>query len=111
MEICYVHIIYFFFSLKVCARRAVATATQCISASQASYSYNSNPATRATLSDDTKDLADHIPPLIDSIKANSEHPQDTCQQSELMYVAEVFLHVSRLIFSNPHSMAFDIFFK
>lgn len=59
-------------SVEVCARRVLETATQCISASQAGYFYNSNPAICATLGDGTKELADHILLIIDSSKANFE---------------------------------------
>ncbi|KAJ8935035.1 hypothetical protein NQ314_013060 [Rhamnusium bicolor] len=41
---------------------------------------------------DTHELAETIPPLVESIKANSQHPEDTNSQVELMYIAEVFLH-------------------
>lgn len=50
--------------------------------------------TREALKTDTHELVEQIPPLVDAIKANHETPQETTSQSELMYVAEVFLHVS-----------------
>ncbi|KAK4884901.1 hypothetical protein RN001_001172 [Aquatica leii] len=74
------------------ARRAVSTATQCISAAQASHSHNTNPATREALIVDSNELVEQIPPLVGAIKANNETPYETTTQSELMYVAEVFLH-------------------
>lgn len=46
---------------------------------------------------DTRELSNQIPPLVDAIKINSANPDDTNAQSELMYVAEVFLHVSLLL--------------
>lgn len=55
-------------------------------------------ATKETLRADTHELAEQIPPLINSIKATTEAPQDTSNQVELMYVAEVFLHVSFINF-------------
>ncbi|KAJ8958588.1 hypothetical protein NQ318_016309 [Aromia moschata] len=78
--------------VQVCAKKAVSSATQCITAAQASHSYNTNPATREALTQDTQELAETIPPLVESIKANSQYPEDTNSQVELMYIAEVFLH-------------------
>lgn len=100
--------------VQVCARRAVSTATQCISAAQASHPHNTNVATREALRVDTQDLSEQIPPLIDSIKANTDSPQDANNQSELMYVAEVFLHVSILFLilcSILHNSFFIFFFS
>ncbi|KAK9884059.1 hypothetical protein WA026_004996 [Henosepilachna vigintioctopunctata] len=79
-------------TVQVCARKAVSSATQCITAAQTSNQYNTNTATRETLITDTHELAEHIPPLVDSIKANAFAPQDAFNQSELMYIAEVFVH-------------------
>lgn len=78
--------------VQVCAKKAVSSATQCITAAQTSHPHNTNQATREALSQDTHDLAETIPPLVDSIKANGQHPEDTNSQAELMYIAEVFLH-------------------
>ncbi|XP_050295854.1 talin-1 isoform X2 [Anthonomus grandis grandis] len=78
--------------VQVCAQRAISSATQCITAAQTSHEYNANPATREALIQDTRELADQIPPLVESIRSNGQHPDDTNAQSELMYVAEVFLH-------------------
>ncbi|XP_018576944.1 talin-2 isoform X4 [Anoplophora glabripennis] len=78
--------------VQVCAKKAVSSATQCITAAHASHPHNTNQATREALSQDTHDLAETIPPLVDSIKANGQHPEDTNTQAELMYIAEVFLH-------------------
>ncbi|XP_066142630.1 talin-1 isoform X3 [Euwallacea fornicatus] len=78
--------------VQACARKAISSATQCISAAQASHEYNSNAATREALIQDTRELAEQIPPLVESIKHNGANPDDTNAQSELMYVAEVFLH-------------------
>lgn len=80
--------------MKVCARRAVSTATQCIAAAQSSHPHNNSGATREALSSDTREMTEQIPPLVEAIKANTECPDSTSSQSELMYVAEVFLHVS-----------------
>lgn len=80
--------------VQVCAKRAVSTATQCISAAQASHPYNSNIATSEALKVDAQELSEQIPPLINSIKATADLPHDSGNQVELMYVAEVFLHVS-----------------
>ncbi|XP_065168829.1 talin-2-like isoform X5 [Atheta coriaria] len=74
------------------ARRAVSTATQCIQVAQASYSFNSNQRTQEDLMADAQELVETIPPFVDSIKISSEDPQDTNNQVQLMYVAEVFLH-------------------
>ncbi|KAL3286614.1 hypothetical protein HHI36_001113 [Cryptolaemus montrouzieri] len=79
-------------TVQVCARKAVSSATQCITAAQSSNQYNTNTATRETLISDTHELAEHIPPLVDSMKANATKPEDAFIQSELMYVAEVFVH-------------------
>lgn len=79
-------------TVNVCAKNAVATATQCITAAQTSHSYNSNAVTRETLIQDTVELQETIPLLVESIKANGNYPDDTNSQVELMYVAEVFLH-------------------
>ncbi|CAH0550425.1 unnamed protein product [Brassicogethes aeneus] len=78
--------------VQICAKKAVSSATQCITAAQASHEYNSNVATREALRSDTIELAEQIPPLINSLKANGARPEDSHVQSELMYVAEVFLH-------------------
>lgn len=78
--------------VQVCAKKAVSSATQCITAAQASYPHNTNASTREALSQDTIYLAESIPPLIESLKANGQHPDDTNSQVELMYIAEVFLH-------------------
>ncbi|XP_057660933.1 talin-1 isoform X1 [Diorhabda carinulata] len=78
--------------VQICARKAAASATQCITAAQASQSYNTNAATRETLSQDTMELAETIPLLVESIKANGQNAEDTTSQVELMYIAEVFLH-------------------
>lgn len=78
--------------VQVCAKNAVSSATQCITASQASYPLNTNGTTRETLSQDTMELAESIPPLVESIRANGHNPEDTNSQVELMYIAEVFLH-------------------
>lgn len=83
--------------VQVCARQAVSTATQCISAAQASYPRNANVVTREALATETRELAEQIPPLVDSIKASSDDPNDTTNQAELIYVAEVFLHVCIII--------------
>lgn len=83
--------------LQACARKAISSATQCITAAQASHEYNSNAATREGLMQDTRELSNQIPPLVDAIKMNGASPDDTNAQSELMYVAEVFLHVSLLL--------------
>ncbi|KAF5290986.1 hypothetical protein FQA39_LY14517 [Lamprigera yunnana] len=74
------------------ARCAVSTATQCLSAAHASHPHNTNPATREALIVDSNDLGEQIPPLVEAIKANNETPHETTTQSELMYIAEVFLH-------------------
>lgn len=76
----------------MCAKNAISSATQCITAAQASYPHNTNGTTRETLSQDTMELAESIPPLVESIRANGQHPEDTNSQVELMYIAEVFLH-------------------
>ncbi|CAG9763893.1 unnamed protein product [Ceutorhynchus assimilis] len=78
--------------VQVCAQKAISSATQCITAAQASHEFNSNPATREALSQDTREMSDQIPALVESIKANGSVPDDANAQSELMYVAEVFLH-------------------
>ncbi|XP_048523491.1 talin-1 isoform X1 [Dendroctonus ponderosae] len=78
--------------VQACARKAISSATQCITAAQASHQYNPNGATREALIQDTKDMSEQIPPLVDSIKGIGSNPDDTNAQSELMYVAEVFLH-------------------
>ncbi|XP_030759474.1 talin-2 isoform X2 [Sitophilus oryzae] len=78
--------------VQVCARKVVASANLCLTAAHASHPYNPNPATKQALIQDTDDLADHIPPLVEVIQANSAHPEDINTQSELMYIAEVFLH-------------------
>lgn len=78
--------------VQICARRAVATATQCITAAQATHGYNNNTATREALKTDTSELVSTIPPLVEAIKATSSSPEDPNNQVELMYVAEVFLH-------------------
>lgn len=80
--------------VQVCARKAVSSATQCITAARASYSCNTNSATREELAQDTEELNEQIPPLVESIKSNGANPEDANSQVELMYVAEVFLHVS-----------------
>lgn len=80
--------------VNVCARKAVSSATQCITAAQASHPYNVNAVTREALISETKELVKQIPPLVGSIKASNAHPEDTTSQVDLMYVAEVFLHVS-----------------
>lgn len=76
----------------MCAKNAVSSATQCITAAQASYPHNTNTSTRESLSQDTMELADSIPHLVESIRANGKTPENTNSQVELMYVAEVFLH-------------------
>lgn len=38
------------------------------------------------------ELAESIPPLVESIRANGHNPEDSNGQVELMYIAEVFLH-------------------
>lgn len=63
-----------------------------MTAAQASYPHNTNAPTRETLSQDTLELAENIPPLVESIRANGQNPEDTNSQVELMYIAEVFLH-------------------
>lgn len=78
--------------VQICARKAVSSATQCIPAAQNSHPYNTNAVTRETLSQDTMELAETIPLLIESIKANAQSPEETTSQVELMYIAEVFLH-------------------
>lgn len=78
--------------VQVCAKKAVSSATQCITAAQASHPHNTNASTREALSQDTMELAENIPPLVESIRANGHHPEDTNSQVELMYIAEVFLH-------------------
>nr|CAH7755545.1 unnamed protein product [Callosobruchus chinensis] len=75
-----------------CAKKAVASATQCITAAQNSYAYNTNAVTRETLIQDTTELSETIPLLIEAVTANAHQPEDTNGQVELMYVAEVFLH-------------------
>lgn len=80
--------------VQVCARQAVSTASQCISVAQASYQRNANPVTREALASETRELAEQIPPLVDTIRASSDNPNDANNQAELIYVAEVFLHVS-----------------
>lgn len=72
----------------------MSTATQCVSAAHSSHPHNGNAATREALSSDTREMTEQIPPLVEAIKANTDNPQSTSTQSELMYVAEVFLHVS-----------------
>nr|XP_022902800.1 talin-2 isoform X2 [Onthophagus taurus] len=76
----------------VCARRAVASATQCVPAAQASHPYNNNMATREALKADTTEMVSTIPPLVDAIRSQTSNPEDTNNQVGLMYVAEVFLH-------------------
>ncbi|XP_072378613.1 talin-1 isoform X3 [Diabrotica undecimpunctata] len=78
--------------VQICARKAAASATQCINAAQASHPYNTNAVTRETLSQDTVELGETIPLLVESIKANVQNAEDTTGQVELMYIAEVFLH-------------------
>ncbi|KRT81226.1 hypothetical protein AMK59_5662, partial [Oryctes borbonicus] len=70
----------------------VATATQCITAAQATHGYNNNIASRETLKADTSELVSTIPPFVEAIKAINSNPDDPNNQVELMYVAEVFLH-------------------
>ncbi|XP_025831317.1 talin-2 isoform X1 [Agrilus planipennis] len=79
--------------VQLLSRQAVSSATQCISAAQLSYSHNSNPVTREALSSDTQEVAEKIPALVEAIKAVSNESNDTTQ-SEIMYIAEVFLHPS-----------------
>ncbi|CAH1984524.1 unnamed protein product [Acanthoscelides obtectus] len=74
------------------AKKAVASATQCITAAQNSLTYNTNAVTRETLVQDTRELSETIPLLIEAVTANAQSPEDTNSQVELMYVAEVFLH-------------------
>ncbi|ERL88737.1 hypothetical protein D910_06119, partial [Dendroctonus ponderosae] len=83
--------------VQACARKAISSATQCITAAQASHQYNPNGATREALIQDTKDMSEQIPPLVDSIKGIGSNPDDTNAQSELMYVAEVFLHTAQTV--------------
>ncbi|XP_074035813.1 talin_middle and talin-RS domain-containing protein rhea isoform X1 [Leptinotarsa decemlineata] len=90
--------------VQVCARKAVSSATQCITAAQASHSHNTNIATREALSQDTQELAETIPLLVESIKANGENPEDTNGQVELMYVAEVFLHPASQVVQSSRSV-------
>ncbi|XP_060536716.1 talin-1 isoform X2 [Cylas formicarius] len=78
--------------VQVCAKKAISSATQCITAAQASHSYNQNAATREALQQDARDVAEQVPPLVEAIRANCAEPEDANAQSELMYVAEVFLH-------------------
>uniref|UniRef100_A0A6P7FNN2 Talin-2 isoform X4 n=1 Tax=Diabrotica virgifera virgifera TaxID=50390 RepID=A0A6P7FNN2_DIAVI len=78
--------------VQICARKAAASATQCINAAQASHPYNTNAVTRETLIQDTVELGETIPLLVESIKANAQNAEDTTGQVELMYIAEVFLH-------------------
>ncbi|XP_076258491.1 talin_middle and talin-RS domain-containing protein rhea isoform X2 [Rhynchophorus ferrugineus] len=78
--------------VQLCARKAVSSASQCITAAHATHPHNPNIQTRETLLQDTHDLTEQIRPLVESIKANEANPGDTNAQSELMYVAEVFLH-------------------
>ncbi|XP_044265750.1 talin-2 isoform X5 [Tribolium madens] len=78
--------------VKVCARKAVSSATQCITAAQASHPYNSNQTTREALITETQELVKQIPPLVGSIKASTANPEDTTSQVDLIYVADVFLH-------------------
>ncbi|XP_017774741.1 PREDICTED: talin-2 isoform X2 [Nicrophorus vespilloides] len=75
-----------------CARRAVSTATQCIQAAQLSHQHNSNQSSQEQLINDTHELTQQIPPLVESINNTTESPQSPNHQVELMYVAEVFLH-------------------
>lgn len=78
--------------VQICAKKAVSSATQCITAAHASHPINTNAVTRETLTRDTQELAETIPLLVESIKANGQRPEDTNTQVELMYIAEVFLH-------------------
>lgn len=78
--------------VQVCAKKAISSATQAITAAQASHPHNTNASTRQSLSQDTMELAETIPPLVESIKASGQNPEDSNSQVELMYIAEVFLH-------------------
>jgi talin len=78
--------------VKICARKAVSSATQCITAAQASHPHNTNQATREALTTETRELVKQIPPLVGSIKASTANPEDTTSQVDLIYVADVFLH-------------------
>lgn len=85
--------------VQVCARQAVSTANQCISTAHASYQRNTNPVTREALASETRELTEQIPPLVGTIRACTDNPNDANNQAELIYVAEVFLHVSMKVFS------------
>ncbi|CAH1114601.1 unnamed protein product [Psylliodes chrysocephalus] len=89
--------------VQICARKAVSSATQCIPAAQNSHPYNTNAVTRETLSQDTMELAETIPLLIESIKANAQSPEETTSQVELMYIAEVFLHPAQQFIQSSQS--------
>ncbi|XP_049817811.1 talin-2 isoform X3 [Aethina tumida] len=90
--------------VQVCAKKAVSSATQCINAAQASHSFNTNTATKEQLKSDTRELAEQIPPLINSLKAHGANPEDNHVQSELMYVAEVFLHPAQHFVQSSRSV-------
>ncbi|CAG9813617.1 unnamed protein product [Phaedon cochleariae] len=78
--------------VNVCAKKAVSSATQGMMAAQASHPHNTNAVTRETLTQDTYELSETIPQLVECIKLNGADSEDTNSQVELMYIAEVFLH-------------------
>ncbi|KAJ8983101.1 hypothetical protein NQ317_001844 [Molorchus minor] len=90
--------------VQACAKKAVSSATQCITAAQASHGHNTNPATREALSQDSQELAETIPPLVECIGKNHQHPEDTHTQVELMYIAEVFLHPATQLVHSSRSV-------
>lgn len=89
--------------VKVCARKAVSSATQCITAAQASHPHNSNQITRQALITQTQELVKQIPPLVGSIKASTANPEDTTGQVDLIYVADVFLHPATVFVQTSQS--------
>ena len=68
------------------AKHAASSATQCIAAGQGAGPYNSNHAAQDELISDCRQVANHIPNLVRSIRGTLSEPDSSRAQLDLLQV-------------------------
>lgn len=77
--------------LQQCVKQTASSATQCITAGQASTQFNTNSQSREALTLICRDITSTIPNLLDSAKQACANPNDIAAQLNLIDTAESFL--------------------
>ncbi|XP_043217689.1 talin-2-like isoform X2 [Amphibalanus amphitrite] len=76
------------------AKHAASSATQCIAAGQGAGPYNSNHAVQDELISDCRQVANHIPNLVRSIRGTLSEPDSSRAQLDLLQACQSFVQPS-----------------